>query len=463
MAIISTISETVIPMVEDAGPATPSVEYAKMADDWELLIALWGGTPRMRAAGRRFLPQEEGESDKAYKARLGRTFLYNAFKSTIQRLAGQAFLKDVVVENVPKELEYLEHFFDSEGRSITEVAHDLMVEQLRFGKAHGLVDYPEGTHNLTLADERALKIRPYFTRIDPRDLIGWRSRRVGGADILDQIRVQEISVEPSGEFGEAEVFRVRVFYPDRVDMYRASDEGRMVFDYSIPFTLGEIPLVTAYGEKTGFLTAKSPLEDLGWLNLRHWQSTSDQNNVLHVSRVPIFFAKGFEEGELNSVTFGAHRGISTTNENADITYVEHSGAAIGAGEDDLSRLEEQMYRAGADLMVSKSVARQTASARQTDRTESMSVVQTIIDSLERALENVYELAGKWIGVDASGVKIRIASEFSLSDDPNPVDALLKLGLSEEDLLAELKRRGLITSVVESISPQTGEQPQQQVS
>lgn len=448
--------KTTVTTTADLGPATPSSEYLMMAENWRLLDALWGGTKSMRAAGKVYLPQEEGESDKAYEARLRRSFLYPAFKNTIQRLAGQAFLKDVVVENVPKELEYLEHFFDSEGRSITEVAYDLMVDQLRFGKAHGIVDYPSVTHRLTLADERALKIRPYFTRIDPRDLIAWRSHKTGGADVLDQIRIQEILIEPYDEFSEIEVYRVRVFYPDHVDIYRLSEDKEIVKETTVDFTLGEIPLVTAYGEKTGFLTAKSPLEDLAWLNLRHWQSSSEQNNVLHVSRVPIFFAKGFEEGALTSVTIGPQRGIVTTNESADIRYVEHSGAAIEAGENDLDRLESQMRRAGADLMFTQSVSRQTASARQTDRVESVSVIQTIIDSLERALENVYEIAGRWIGVDASNVSVRIADEFSLTDDPNPVDALLKLGLSEEDMLAELKRRGLITEGVQSISPQIEE-------
>jgi len=457
MSIFYPTTKTVIPRAQDAGPAQPTIEYVKMSEDWALLNALWDGTEGMRKAGKYYLPIEEGESEKAYRARLNRTFLYPAFKSTIQRLSGQAFLKNVVVENVPAELEYLEHFFDSEGRSITEVAYDLMIDQLRFGKAHGLVDYPEATHNLTLADERALKIRPYFTRIDPRDLIGWRSRRVGGADILDQIRIQEIIVEPYEEFGEIEVYRVRVFYPDHVDMYRISEERDLDYEFTSDFTLGEIPLVTAYGEKKGFLTAQSPLQDLAWLNLRHWQSTSEQNNILHVTRVPIFFARGFEEGELTNVVFGAHRGISTTNENAEISFLEADGKAMEHGKDDLNRLEDQMHRAGADLMVSKSVARQTASARQTDRTESMSTVQTIIDSLERALEDAYELAGKWIGVDASGVNVNIGTEL-MRDDPNPIESLSKLGLSEQDLIAELKRRGLIAETVENVDLQTQAQP-----
>jgi hypothetical protein len=268
-----------------------------------------------------------------------------------------------------------------------------------------------------------------------------------------------VLVEPYDDFGEIEVFRVRVFYPDRVEMYRLSEERDLEFEQTVPFTLGEIPLVTAYAEKTGFLTSKCPLEDLAWLNLRHWQSSSDQNNILHVARVPIFFGRGFEEGELNSVTFGAHRGISTTNGNADITYVEHSGKAIGSGEKDLDRLENQMHRAGADLMVSKSVSRQTASARQTDRAESMSVAQVVVVSLERMLENVYELAGKWIGVDASEVSIRIGEQFAMND-PNPTDSLLKLNLSDEDLKRELVRRGIITDQVEiSASQQNPQQPQ----
>ena len=119
-----------------------------------------------------------------------------------------------------------------------------------------------------------------------------------------------------------------------------------------------------------------------------------------------------------------------------------------------------MHRAGADLMVSKSVARQTASARQTDRTESMSTVQTIIDSLERALEDAYELAGKWIGVDASGVNVNIAPEFGIGNDfPNPAENLSALGLSEDDLLAELKRRGLVSEQVTSLDPQNTLAPQ----
>lgn len=436
--------------------AAPGIEYVKMQEHWTLGVDLWGGTKAMRKRNKRWLPQESGESDEAYHARLNKTFLYNGYKSTIQRLAGQTFFQPVVVENLPEELKYIEHDFNSEGQTITEVAHDLLVDMLRFGKCHGVVDYPTVSHNLTLAEERQLNIRPYFTKIDPRDLIAWRATRQGGADIVEQIRIQEFTIEPYDEYNEVETYRVRVFFPDRVDVWVLrynKDEETYELEESYPYTLGEIPIVTAYGEKTGFMTAYPPLNDLAWLNLRHWQSTSDQNTILHVSRVPVFFAKGFEEGELANTTIGAYRGISTTSEQADIKYIEHSGTAIGAGRQDLRDLEQQMHEIGADLLTSRSVSRQTASARSIDRAESLSMLQTMLISLERMLEDSIEIAGKWIGVDASDVRVRISDETQLPTEPNPVDDLIKLydggHISKEKFNHELKRRGVLSDIVDN--------------
>lgn len=435
---------------------SPGLDYLKMVDDWDLPDALWNGTDAMRGKRTKYLPQNEGESNKAYEARLNRTFLYPVYKATIQKIVGQAFLNDVVVDNVPPELEYLARSFDAEGRSITEVASECLTQQFMFGKTHGLVDYPNTTGIKTLADARKANIRPYFTPVDPRDFIAWKYEKAGGEYVLTQARIQEIVVEPlvdgngvADPFAEVEVYQVRVFFDDRVEVYRSltnskNESGAELIE-TFPFTLGRVPLVTAYGEKTGFLMGKSPLQDLAWLSLQHWQSSSDQNNILHVARVPVFFAKGFEEGELSNTTIGANRGIVTTSENADLSYVEHSGAAIDSGQKSLEHLESQMSRTTASVLDTTSVARQTAGARETDRVESMSIMQTMIDSLETMLQDVYRVAGEWIGVDASNVKVKIAEEFTLrNDDPNPVDALERAGLTPEAMLEELKRRNIVS-------------------
>lgn len=424
---------------------TPSREYEKMEKDWKLGCALWQGTETMRCP--EWLPQEDGESDLAYNARLKRSYLYPGYKSTIQRLAGQVFFRPVVVSNVPKELEYLEYDFDGEDRTITEVAHKMLVQMLRFGKAHGLIDYPSESHSLSAAEERAYKIRPYFTSIDPRDLFAWSYEKKGGLNVLKNIRIGEYSIEEDENWKEHEVSRVRVFFPDGVEIYRL-EENDWVLESSFPYTLGKIPLVTAYAAPTGFLTAEPPLKDLEWLNLRHFQSTSDQNNILHVARVPIFFAKGFEEGELSTTVIGSHRGVVTTSENASIEYIEHTGAAIEAGRQDLMDIKKQMHETGADLLVSRSVDRQTASARSIDRAESMANLNTMVISLETALKHCYELAGEWLGVDASDVNVSVSDEFGLpveSNSTHDLEHLLENGrITEEEFRYELKRRGILS-------------------
>jgi hypothetical protein len=82
----------------------------------------------------------------------------------------------------------------------------------------------------------------------------------------------------------------------------------------------------------------------------------------------------------------------------------------------------------------------------------LSVIQIALRNLESLLENVYKTAGELIGVDASNVSIVIGSSLDSPKEPNPTMALLQLrqlGLSEEVILAEAQRRGLLAEYVKA--------------
>ena len=64
--------------------------------------------------------------------------------------------------------------------------------------------------------------------------------------------------------------------------------------------------------------------ELGHLNVEHWQSSSDQQTILHVARVPLLFVIGVE----TPLTIGADSLITASNPGAELKFVEHSGAAI---------------------------------------------------------------------------------------------------------------------------------------
>jgi hypothetical protein len=189
------ITQPFLTQTYQTGPASPSLDYHEMADRWALPYDLYGGTRQMRRREKKWLPQEMRESDESYQNRLKRTFLYNAFKRTIKAYVGVSFLRNVTVNGLPKELEYLLYDCDGTGRSLTAFAAGLCEDLLISGKGHILVDGPSVSGPVTLAEVRANKIRPYFNAIDPRNLIGWKVDSSGGIEKTTQIRFSERSVE----------------------------------------------------------------------------------------------------------------------------------------------------------------------------------------------------------------------------------------------------------------------------
>ncbi len=79
--------------------AIPSTAYEAMRARWALPVTLWGGTQAMRIAGERYLPKQLKESNPAYERRVNRSFLFNAFKKTLQALTGKVFSKEIVLQD----------------------------------------------------------------------------------------------------------------------------------------------------------------------------------------------------------------------------------------------------------------------------------------------------------------------------------------------------------------------------
>jgi len=432
---------------KDTSVATPCLAYKDMYAHWELPVTLMGGTLAIKAEGRKYLPQEPKESYGAYKCRLDRTVLYEAYPRTIQALAGLAFTSPVVVEDVPPELQYLLEDTDNMGTDLTSLANDLLEDQLNFGITHLLVDMPQVEGTVTLAQQEELKIRPYFTHVSPLNLISWSVERVGGLLQLSEIRIKETVVEKDG-WAEKEVEQVRQITRDSITLWKKKEREWHVVT-QLPNNLGYIPLVTIYGNKTGVMTARPPLEGLAWLNLRHYQKLSDLDNIEHIVNVPFLFGRGFKDGELNGATIGAYRLISTDVETADLKFVEHSGSSIGASQNSLDKLEARMASMGADILIRKSVDRQTATARMIDQSESISLLQIMVNNLEGAIQKAFKIAGDWIDV-SSKVIVNIGNNLKTSESgPNTADKILDIitsqnGMTVDQAIVELQRRGILS-------------------
>lgn len=428
---------------QQATPATPSPEVEAMAQEWPLITALLGGTSAMRAAAKTYLPQAPAESDVAYQYRLKTSTLFNGFRRTVETLAGKPFSEPLQLnDDVPPQIAEYTKDIDLEGRNLQAFAHGAIQTALAYGLAHILVDYPP-TPAGTLEDQRRSGARPYFVAIHPKNLLGWTSERINGAETLTQIRIMESAREQVGEWGVKIIPQVRVLERDNFRIYRQNEKDEWVLFREGAVSLGEIPLATIYGDRTGFMTARPPLLDLAYLNVEHWQSNSDQTNILHVARVPILFAAGFGDSKL---TIGANTAVSADDPTAKLEYVEHTGAAIDAGRESLKDLEERMSLMGAQMLMHKPGSR-TATEKSIDTAESDCALSAVVLNGEDALEQGLQFMAKWDGL-AEGGSIEINDDFGGWMDTLDENTLLRcreLGiLSAETVFSELQRRKVIS-------------------
>ncbi len=431
-----------------------SPEVEAMATDWPMLDALMGGTGKMREAGSTLLPKWPNETTEAYASRLAVATLYPAFRRTVGVMSGKPFSKQLTLnEDVPPRLQELADDVDGQGTSLHVFASRRAAEVLSHGICGVLVDFTRTGQVRTLADERAMGARPYFVPIAHDQILGWRTIQTPNGLRLSQLRLSETTEVPDGDFGTKTAARVRVLRrgeggPATWEIWEANEKDVYVFVEGGPMSpLTEIPFVPFYGEQAGFMMGRSPLLELAHLNVKHYQHQSDQDTILHVARVPILAIIGGDPEK--ALTVGANLAVNLP-ENADMKYVEHSGAAIQAGQDALTDLKEQMIQTGAELLVPKPGERSATEANN-DAEANKSDLQRIVENLEDSLDQCLQFAAEWLRIPEGG-HVELFKDFSLSlSDASAqlVHALQQGGLiSKVTAIQEMQRRGILSPDVE---------------
>ena len=223
---------------------TKSKSIEDNTDDLELVLALWGGTRTMRAAGTTYLPQEAGEETDAYNNRKARTTLTNIFKKTVNTFAGRIFEDPVMVEKQTGLDPFLENV-DLEGRDFHRFSYDLTRFTLRDGIRFILVDAPVAEDVKTKADENKAGVRPYFVEVDLRQVLGWKLDVSGSKRLFTQFRFMEIVEDGSDEFTQTVVEQIRVIEPNNVRLYRKDGAGQW-FLYQTTVLIPFLPLDCSY-------------------------------------------------------------------------------------------------------------------------------------------------------------------------------------------------------------------------
>lgn len=435
---------------------TPSAAYLRMEPRWKKIDALLGGTETMREAGKEYTPQYENETNAAYERRLGRTVLHNLTEYTLETLVGKPFKEDIVLgEDMPTRIRAFLEDIDLQGNNLQTFARNWFRDSWAKGFSHVLIEHSTPEEKVdskgnpvvrSLEDDKKENLRPYWVHIKPENIIAAYTEVVKGKEVLVHVRILEQNLVRNG-WEETLQTRVRVLEPGRWWVYKPADdkESDWVVEDQGTFGLDFIPLVTFYaGKRAGLFECKPPLTDIADLNIAHWQSSSDQRNVLTVARFPILAASGVPPEQ--EITIGPNRFLTTEDAQGKWYYVEHTGAAIDAGAKDLDSLEEQIAIYGAEFLRKRS-GTETATGRALDSAESNSYLGATVKDFKDAMEQALMFTAAWIN-EENGGSIVMNSDLGLTEaESAELDTLLKMraqrDLSRKGLIDEMMRRRVL--------------------
>ncbi len=389
---------------------TPSLDYKEMQDRFALPDALMGGTLEMRKQGTTYMPQYPAEESTRYNRRLKNAVLYDAYRKAIDNLSARPFRTPATIDEDAGD--WWDEFVgdvDLANTALTTFARRQLADMLIYGKSHILVDYPNTAsiaeaqgRPLTAADEVAMNIRPYFSNISPKALIGWKSERMGGVETLTEIRILEETTEyvDGSDWEEETIERVHLWTREQVITYRKSDEesDEWGVEFSRPNTLGLIPLVTIYANRQGFLKAWPPLEGLANLNQKHWWMQSDQDGIETVARVPMLFFRGFDSEDLAAIDIGPYKVFGNRAHESDIKVVETSGKAVEVGRFALNNLEKQMQAMSMEPLIRKPGS-VTATETALEEARNISDLESFVLLLETGIREGFGYVALWRGED----------------------------------------------------------------
>ncbi|ABF63535.1 hypothetical protein TM1040_0802 [Ruegeria sp. TM1040] len=433
-------------MTQSVAQRTPAAEA--LVKSAALGRILMGGTKAMRGAGQKHLPKFPAESHEAYEARLASSFLFNGFKKTVRDMTGRVFTKSVEIES--DTLKEEEQNIDMQGRDLSAFARDVFEAGLSgCGLSFIMVDAPPRQGDVTKAQAQASNLRPYLVHVKVEEVLGWKTATEGSRTFLSQWRMMETLEldDPEDEFSVASMKQVRVLtlVEGRVNvrLYREADKGanwELHAEFDTQAT--EITVVPFYANRTGFFAAEPPLEDLADKNVEHWQSASDQRNILHFARVPILFASGRDDE--SPLTFSASAATTARDPNAKLEWVEHSGAAIGAGRDDLKDLEFQMQVLGLQLLVAGT---ETATGASLDAAKETAPLAMMADNLKDSLEQALRWFTMYQGSE-NAVTVKVNKDFGVSmltaqELTVMLTAVNTGNMPRRVFVEEMKRRGFI--------------------
>jgi hypothetical protein len=427
-------------------PSIPDPAYWQQAMTWQPVRACLEGTSYLRLNAAQYLPQQPMELDDSWRGRVSRSVFTPLFQRVVRTAVGLIMRKPIMLDGDPFWTETFAADVDRMNSGLDEFVRNQLFLSIAFGHSSWLVDFPTGEGIRTLRDQQEAQLRPYFVPVDGFQVLGFRQDARKDAGKLQQVRIKEVVSIPKGRFGTEVKERIRVVEPTRWEIWERQDDGPVTWIKieEGPIAIGEIPLVTTYSGKVGTLFSKPPMLELAHLNLAYFQRHSDLIQALHVAAQPIMVMAGYDPSPDDKVGLSVNNAICTgPRGESEIYYVEPSVSSFDSQRAELEGLADSIRSLGLAILTEEKSGVESAKAKALDRLDSNSILSVISKDLEKTLQQAFDLAGQYMGIEPPVVSLDRDFDVEPIDGQmmTAINTLYQGGLLDQETALRILDRG----------------------
>jgi hypothetical protein len=406
---------------------------------WERSRDVLSGEDAVKAAGEKYLPRLDSQTDEEYAAYRKRAAFFNAAGRTLEEYLDLVFRRAPVVSlgegegSGTRESSSLRGFVedcDGWGASFVRFGRRVLSEVLSVGRGGSLV----------LCDEAARRPCVSFWRAE--DIVNWNAQRVGQVVALVEVVLRDC--------GRLRVLKlvdsvcVQEFWK-RVDETWVLEESAPLMRAGI--VLPSIPFVFHGPRHSRPETDFLPLADLIAANLDHYRLDADYKHGLHFTALPTAWVSGFDKAA--PLRIGSSSAWVSEVPGASAGFLEFSGRGLAHLERAIEKVERRMALMGARLVGSGSPSPWPSPPGRGELCGLGSIVASVNESLSRVLQ----LACWWLEGGPLGETgpTETAASFVMNtdldaramsgDEITAVVAAWRAGAISRDTMLERLKRG----------------------
>ena len=461
-----------------------SFDRRSVHDALNIIDDIYSGNFSIENTVTTYLKKFAAETQTQFDRRLDTSVFYNYLKPIINVAAEKPFNQAVTYQDeFPEDLEYLKNSLDASGNPDIKTCLNIMTNGLK----HGFC--------LLFPDFDSEDSRGFIKVVKATDVIGVWGRPLSDGNYhieraqffvkLTELEEKGVTVSEDGvrqeseraEFEEVNYHYVYDFvHPNIVRKYSVTDENVDYRNEALEVNTELVEEVVLDGfdklpiylfttndsiRDDSLINIPPPFYDVAKINLSHYNKKSDQDSILAVSRFALLFANGISQEESQQIFtdkdgsskgFGPNSLIVSSNPDAELKFVEHSGKAISAGFEDLKETEKYMI-APLNSYLERRVFETATEASINDRNSRL-LVHHLAQVLEKIIQSCLFDISKYQGVSVNedALAVSFSKEFDPKDFQIKVKTLLdtrKTGdISGKTFLEELKNLGCISENID---------------